>query len=1486
MARKNGGNFSARSGVVISRDVSTPAVQPSGSTEVVVSGASDLGLRYGCKIANMRDQCECAFGGGHARRPCPSAAADRPGLPEAVRMVSTVAPPLLWTQIRGTVRWICERVRQITSCVYECRILDGIVRRMMGNYFGEKYLRQTRQKRETLRATMVPWRIKQRNVVLTAHNHKMKAFVTTTHAHPWQEFQFVLLPTTSMPQKKLNKEAVRKVMRDTVKQVEETARDKERGGNNTPNPHGGVAAAARRQNEKEKMQKEQEKQWAAEEAAQLEQLATEMQETLQILETGGMEHRPPRTPPSPETVVLLQSCTSNLQQTTMVAALDDLTMATAQAVCAENGYKKTAMMFMQYHTATNGKGQVFLELVPGPGLAPDLHANQVLLAMEEKGYQVSEVRRVGKDGQPQRVTLDKPFKTMEVEPPAPTFAVRMKAMPDRGLELLQSAYIKLDMGGENDKEEFRISFVYGDEVTVNVDLQNTGNSGILAWVAGMTGLRLTHTEFENMMRYQLTKNLPDDLKDKVAAVTISRERVFRGQSTLLTPQSIATKRPPHVVLAVPDEQARQEITKVATATLTYGLVESQVGFVARSEQQEIGVGLGAALDRMQAALDARAEAPKNYVQEAQKWLEKDAEERAAGGSGIEVNFFLNLLFTDTDRLCLPNAKTQLKELHAAMLELVTDAKSRDTSDLDLVHEGWERVRVRLEEGSHQVQVDEEIVRVHITRSDGKGGVGKMPTPLELGLGGGGRPSQGSVRAGLKALFTDNDIEMLEVDVVYVLSPPAVGSKPWVGPDSYIVASLGTTQFEDLKKQMQPDNTITLSPKDGPTDKNSRTYRFHVSQKVGKRMTGASQEDLELLKEKMMECLNELHAFAVPNTLDDSQEGGRLVGQQTKLSEMHEGKAQGVWDIRSLGSRFEEVPPAALEVIMKVIYDMREKKIVEFVEASNNSLTILVMLKGLALEIQTQHAIVDWQRVSNGEDNRAIFEDALRYNLLQLIRKESQYGFWIEQEVLECAISGYCVDDGAVGDDMEEVQERPSWWTQLLGEHPLTQVKNGEHVKGIIKDILNESAANRAVDQGLVSGGGWNLVAVAKKGYMVVTVSGPYVLAIMHAEKAQGVTPGQRIDFNLLPNQDEEAAAFDEKVATTLRAKRLVWVIGATLTQTGELSFNMEDQQSEHIDPRLPSLDKTDQRFEKGRSMERALNRLKDTEQLAGVQYPEGMMLIAPGPTTEHGTEFLVEAECRLNTVAKMVKPFGTPKAKGDLELMSKSKLVDRIADLGEAADPYIIIGAELQSTDRGVKIVKTETVVLPTEAMKVMQLIEFIRHPMLNTAEGLDELAAEGDLLFAQVQDGVVAFSTRMNPKWGTLENGRAGFKGWDPKSGWTGLQEWASKTAEAEAQMTVEELPAAPGLMGAETVADDDGEKREAKKGGGRGGEGDKGRDRSRSRNRSRSRDRSRSRSGGRGGGGRRSGGGGGRTAPRSAKVATGAAGAEDGTGAVNTIK
>ena len=138
MARKNAGNFSLGMGSWIPRVKSTSSVRPPGGVEVVVLSASDLGPRYGCEIANMCDQCGCAWCGGNARLICPSVewtgtgeqcspfhspSPGRPGLrSEALRVVSMVAHPLLWTQIRGTVRFICERVRQIFWRVCVCRI--------------------------------------------------------------------------------------------------------------------------------------------------------------------------------------------------------------------------------------------------------------------------------------------------------------------------------------------------------------------------------------------------------------------------------------------------------------------------------------------------------------------------------------------------------------------------------------------------------------------------------------------------------------------------------------------------------------------------------------------------------------------------------------------------------------------------------------------------------------------------------------------------------------------------------------------------------------------------------------------------------------------------------------------------------------------------------------------------------------------------------------------------------------------------------------------------------------------------------------------------------------------------------------------------------------------------------------------------------------------------------------------------------------------
>ena len=293
MARKNGGKFSlSKMGSTFARGKQSASAALPGAGEVVVSSAADLGPRYGRDFPNMCDQCGCAQCSGNARCICPSQewlrngelsspildrSIGRPGQrSETLRVVPTAVTLLVWTQIRGTVRLICERVRQTPWHLFVCikpqhwqstkaprgPSGDGTVWKMMVNYCGENHLRQSLQKRKKLKATMVPWRIKPARVFLTAHNNITSVFVTIAHAHYWQEVQVVLLPTASMP-KKLNKDAVRKVMRDTFQQLDKTARDIERGGDRTPNPHGAVAAVARMQSAKEKTQKEQEEQRAA-----------------------------------------------------------------------------------------------------------------------------------------------------------------------------------------------------------------------------------------------------------------------------------------------------------------------------------------------------------------------------------------------------------------------------------------------------------------------------------------------------------------------------------------------------------------------------------------------------------------------------------------------------------------------------------------------------------------------------------------------------------------------------------------------------------------------------------------------------------------------------------------------------------------------------------------------------------------------------------------------------------------------------------------------------------------------------------------------------------------------------------------------------------------------------------------------------------------------------------------------------------------------
>jgi hypothetical protein len=167
-----------------------------------------------------------------------------------------------------------------------------------------------------------------------------------------------------------------------------------------------------------------------------------------------------------------------------------------------------------------------------------------------------------------------------------------------------------------------------------------------------------------------------------------------------------------------------------------------------------------------------------------------------------------------------------------------------------------------------------------------------------------------------------------------------------------------------------------------------------------------------------------------------------------------------------------------------------------------------------------------------------------------------------------------------------------------------------------------------------------------------------------------------------------------------------------------------------------------------------------------------MMLTANGLESECGKKFGAEDEFRLSTVARMVKHFGEEGVKEKLALMAKNLFVQRIADLVEEVNAYIIIRVELRPADGGVRIVKMEEVVIPTDEMREMQPINCVHHPMLETAEGRDVLAEEEDLVFAQVRDGVVIFSTCMDPKWGTLKTvvqaSKGGIRNHD--SGWKGL--------------------------------------------------------------------------------------------------------------------
>ena len=79
--------------------------------------------------------------------------------------------------------------------------------------------------------------------------------------------------------------------------------------------------------------------------------------------------------------------------------------------------------------------------------------------------------------------------------------------------------------------------------------------------------------------------------------------------------------------------------------------------------------------------------------------------------------------------------------------------------------------------------------------------------------------------------------------------------------------------------------------------------------------------------------------------------------------------------------------------------------------------------------------------------------------------------------------------------------------------------------------------------------------------LLVTQSGGFVPAILQASKNEGVVQGQAVDFDRLPEADEGKEEFAAELQRAMRAKRLVWVLGAAVLD-GKINLKMSEQKNE------------------------------------------------------------------------------------------------------------------------------------------------------------------------------------------------------------------------------------------------------------------------------------------------------------------------------------
>jgi hypothetical protein len=337
--------------------------------------------------------------------------------------------------------------------------------------------------------------------------------------------------------------------------------------------------------------------------------------------------------------------------------------------------------------------------------------------------------------------------------------------------------------------------------------------------------------------------------------------------------------------------------------------------------------------------------------------------------------------------------------------------------------------------------------------------------------------------------------------------------------------------------------------------------------------------------------------------------------------------------------------------------------------------------------------------------------------------------------------------------------------------------------------------------------------------LLVTQSGGFFPAILQASKNEGVVQGQGVDFEKLPEVDEGLEEFAAELQNAIRAQILEWVHRAKVLE-GKIIMKMSEQENEDGMESLifPNLKKDDLTYQKGNILPQALQRLYELGKVEMVEY-KGLciMCLANRVRLPNEIQYSTEMEYNMKNLKRKV-PFGTTQGPILVKANAEESFVDKVAELEDLEDPYLIPGAMVQE-DNGARSMKRQEEMQPLEGKaKAMDVATVLHHPMLLTDEGLKKIAENEELGLVNVHRAVLIFSKdKVKGQWGLDQETVKGLVGWKQESGWEGLEKWATSMemdAEEELDQSDDDMEAASSGTGqGDTVGKKGKDKKKKKK-------------------------------------------------------------------------